>query len=104
MAADDDYTPREIARALKRLETAISELRSEVSSLGFVRQDVWAVERDAIKEAIETVKLVAAAETKDVADNLGRTQANLQWLARAVLGIVLAVILGAVLAASGIGP
>lgn len=104
MATDDDYSAGEIGRALKRLETAISELRTEVSTLGFVRQDVWAVERDAMKETIETVRLVAHAETKEVAVDLGRTQENLRWLVRAVVGVLLAILLGAVLAAAGVRP
>jgi hypothetical protein len=103
-AADDDYTPREIARSLKRLEQAITDLRQEVSTLGFVRQDVWSVEREAIHERIEQVRLVAAADTGDVKGDLARTQENLRWLARGVILIVLTVILGAVLAAAGVSP
>ena len=104
MSVDDDYTPREIGRSLKRLEQAITDLRQEVSTLGFVRQDVWSVERDAMHERIETVRAVAEAATKDVADDLKRTQENLRWLVRAVVGVLLAVILGAVLAAAGVRP
>lgn len=104
MAGDEDYTPREIARALARLEAAIGELRTEVSTLSFVRQDVWSVERDAMHERIETVRIVAAAETADVAGKLAGTQENLRWLVRAVVGVVLAVLLGALLAAAGVRP
>ena len=104
MASDDEYTPREIGRALRRLETAISELRTEVATLGFVRQDVWNVEREALHERIEQVRLVAQADTADVAEDLGRTQENLRWLVRAVVGVVLTVLLGAVLLAAGVGP
>lgn len=101
---DDDYTPREIARSLRRLEQAITDLRQEVSTLGFVRQDVWSVEREAIHERIEQVRLVAASDTADVAKTVASTQENLRWLVRAVVGIVLTAVLTAVLAANGFGP
>lgn len=104
MAAGDDYTPGEITRALARLEAAISELRTEVSSLAFVRQDVWSVEREALHERIETVRIVAAADTNDVAKDLAKTQENLRWLVRFVAGVLLAAILGALLAAAGVRP
>lgn len=103
-AADDDYTPREIGRSLRRLEQAITDLRQEVSTLGFVRQDVWSVEREAIHERIEQVRLVAAAEVQDVAKDLASTQDNLRWLARGVVLIVLTVVIGGVLAAVGVSP
>lgn len=102
--ADDDYTPREIARALRRLEEAVSELRHEVATLGFVRQDVWAVERDAMRERIEQVAVVADATTKEVARDLADVKDNLRWLVRAVAGIVLTAVLTAVLVAAGIHP
>lgn len=104
MATDDEYTPREIARSLKRLEQAITDLRQEVSTLGFVRQDVWSVEREAMHERIETVRQVAAAETADVARDLAATKENLRWLVRAVVGIVLTAVLTALLAANGAVP
>ena len=104
MATDDEYTPREIARSLKRLEQAITDLRQEVSTLGFVRQDVWSVEREAMHERIETVRQVAAAEIEDVARDLAATKENLRWLVRAVVGIVLTAILTAMLAANGAVP
>lgn len=103
-AADDEYTPREIKRSLERLEKAITDLRTEVSTLGFVRQDVWSVERDAMHERIETVRQVAAADTADVAKDVAATQENLRWLARAVVGVVLTAVLTALLAANGVGP
>lgn len=101
---DDDYTPREIARSLKRLEQAITDLRQEVSTLGFVRQDVWSVERDAMHERIEQFRVVAASDTQDVRRDLEATQENLRWLVRAVVGIVLTAIIGALLVAAGVGP
>lgn len=102
-AADDDYTPREIARSLKRLEQAITDLRQEVSTLGFVRQDVWSVERDAMHERIETVRAVIESDVADVAQRLAGTQENLRWLVRLFVGaVVTAVIAG--LIASGFGP
>lgn len=103
-AGDDAYTPREMTRALVRLEQAITELRQEVSTLGFVRQDVWSVERDAMHERIETVRIVAEAANADVADKLTATQENLRWLARALVGVVLTAVVTGALAAAGIGP
>ena len=101
---DDDYTPREIGRSLRRLEQAITDLRQEVSTLGFVRQDVWSVERDAMHERIETVRAVLESDVGDVRAELASTKENLRWLARAVVGVVLTAILTAVLAANGVGP
>ena len=103
-ASDDHYTPREIRDALKRLEQSIRELRQEVSTLGFVRQDVWNVERETMHERIEQFRLVAAADTQDVKDDLGRTQENLRWLVRSVVGIVLVALLTGMMAAQGLGP
>lgn len=101
---DDDYTPREIGRSLKRLEQAITDLRQEVSTLGFVRQDVWSVERDAMHERIETVRAVLGADIADVARSHASTQENLKWLARAVIGTLLTAIIAALLVAAGVGP
>ena len=103
-AADDDYTPREIRRSLERLEQAITDLRHEVSTLGFVRQDVWSVEREALHERIEQNRLVAESDTMDVKVALAGTQENLRWLARALVGVVLTAIVSGLLAASGVGP
>lgn len=101
---DDKYTTGEVVRALRRLEQSLTELRQEVATLGFVRQDVWSVEREAMHERIETVRAVAEAATADVATDLAGTQENLRWLVRAIVGAVVAAVLAAVLAASGVGP
>lgn len=103
-ASDDDYSPREIVRMLTRLEQSLTELRHEVSTLGFVRQDVWSVEREAIHERIETVRLVAESDTADVRVALASTQENLRWLARALVGVVLTAVVTGLLAAAGVGP
>lgn len=100
---DDDYTPREIGRSLKRLEQAITDLRQEVSTLGFVRQDVWSVERDAMHERIETVRAVLESDVGGVRADLASTQENLRWLVRLFVGAVATAIIAG-LFASGIGP
>lgn len=102
-AADDDYTPREIGRSLRRLEQAITDLRQEVSTLGFVRQDVWSVERDAMHERIETVRAVIEADVADLRRDHENTRENLRWLARLVAGAVVTAVIAAMFA-SGIGP
>lgn len=104
MATDDEYTPREIKNALERLEQAIKDLRVEVSTLGFVRQDVWSEAREAMNERIEQVRAVAASDHDDAMQAIQGTQENLRWLARAVVGIVLTAILTGLLAANGAVP
>ncbi|HVM07184.1 MAG TPA: hypothetical protein VM345_01875 [Acidimicrobiales bacterium] len=101
---DGEIGPGEIARTLARLEKAIAALDAKVEGLSFVRQDVWAVEREAIHERIEVVRQVAEADTDEVRKDLAATQDNLRWLARGVAMIVIAAVLATVLAVNGIGP
>lgn len=104
MSADGgDITLGEIARSLTDLKQQLADLRTDVSRLAFVRQDVWAVEREAIHERIEQVRAVAEASVNEVADDLQATKENLRWVVRTIAAIVLTVIIGAVLAANGFG-
>ena len=98
-----DITLGEIARSLADLKQQLVDLRSDVSRLAFVRQDVWAVEREAIHERIEQVRAVSEASIREVDEKLDTTQENLRWVVRTIAAIVLTVIIGAILAANGLG-
>ena len=88
---DGGVTLGELARAIAELKVEMAEMRADLSRLPFVRQDVWSAERRGIEGRIEGVR-----------DDLGKTQENLRWLVRAIVGVVLTAVFSALLFAVGI--
>lgn len=98
MAADDQIGPGEILRWLERLDKGQEGLSKKIDGLSFVRYDVWEQGNASMRERIDTVEAVVKAEVDEVRKDLGGTQSNLRWLGRLVAGIVIATLVGAMLA------